>query len=245
MSPVRIRLPVAAPAPIPNVRAFLDPSPRYLPRVSAVVELPTAAVDLPINPPAFAIAARLPVLPAPPLKTDNLAPLPPAIAARVSGRLEAAGFGSAAVTRAYTPRAPPPAIGGFAAATRERAVPSDPSPPSPAGFGDASVSTTPSSPARIASAPSAFPTPVEILEKPRPLYSEEARRLRLEGEVLVEVLFPAAGPAYVLRVLKGLGHGLDENAMAAVQGIRFRPAKRAGQAVDSSAIVHIVFQIAY
>jgi len=30
-----------------------------------------------------------------------------------------------------------------------------------------------------------------------------------------------------------------------VQGIRFRPAKRAGQAVDSSAIVHIVFQIAY
>jgi len=92
---------------------------------------------------------------------------------------------------------------------------------------------------------SAAGTPVEILEKPRAAYSEEARRLRVEGEVLVETLFPAAGPARVLRVLRSLGHGLDENAIAAAQAIRFRPETRAGQAVDSTAVVHIVFQLAY
>jgi outer membrane biosynthesis protein TonB len=69
--------------------------------------------------------------------------------------------------------------------------------------------------------------------------------LGIEGEVLVEALFPALGPARVLRLIRGLGHGLDENAEAAAQSIRFRPATRAGQPVDSTAVVHIVFQIAF
>jgi hypothetical protein len=45
-------------------------------------------------------------------------------------------------------------------------------------------------------------------------------------------------------VVRGLGHGLDENAVAAAQAIRFRPAARDGAAVDSTALVHIVFQLA-
>jgi TonB family protein len=88
-------------------------------------------------------------------------------------------------------------------------------------------------------------TPVEILSKPRPAYTEEARRLQIEGEALVEVLFAASGEARVVRVMRGLGHGLDEAAVAAARGIRFRPAQREGGSVDSSAVVHIVFQLAY
>lgn len=86
--------------------------------------------------------------------------------------------------------------------------------------------------------------PVEILFKPRPAYTEEARQLHVEGEVLVEVMFAASGQLQVQRVVRGLGHGLDEAAMRAAQQIRFRPAQRDGSPYDSAALVHIVFELA-
>jgi TonB family protein len=88
-------------------------------------------------------------------------------------------------------------------------------------------------------------TPVEITYKPNPAYTEEARNLKLQGEVLLEVMFGANGSLHVNRVVRGLGHGLDETAMAAANKMRFKPAMRAGQAVDSTAVVHVVFQLAY
>jgi TonB family protein len=110
------------------------------------------------------------------------------------------------------------------------------------GFGDA-VSTAPiATPARPLSAQPAIAA--LILEKPRPAYTEEARRLQIEGEVQLEVLFGASGEIHILRVIRGLGHGLDENAALAARAIRFVPAKREGRAVDSTALVHIVFQLA-
>jgi hypothetical protein len=42
-----------------------------------------------------------------------------------------------------------------------------------------------------------------------------------------------------------MGHGLDETAVAAANKMRFKPAMRNGQAMDSTAIVHVVFQLAY
>src|SRR6266849_2660401 len=57
-------------------------------------------------------------------------------------------------------------------------------------------------------------TPVEILSKPNPVYTEEARSLRLQGEVLLEVMFGANGQLHVNRVVRGMGHGLDEAALA-------------------------------
>jgi len=88
-------------------------------------------------------------------------------------------------------------------------------------------------------------TPVEILFKPKPDYTAEARNLKLEGEVTVRVLFAASGEVRVLDVVQGLGHGLDENAIRAAQQIKFKPALRDGQPVDSTATVRIVFQLAY
>jgi TonB family protein len=86
---------------------------------------------------------------------------------------------------------------------------------------------------------------VEITFKPNPVYTDEARSLKLEGEVLLEVQFSAGGQLHVNRVVHGLGHGLDEAAVAAANKIRFKPAMRNGQPVDSTAIVHVVFQLAY
>jgi TonB family protein len=86
--------------------------------------------------------------------------------------------------------------------------------------------------------------PVEIIYKPTPKYTDEARKLNLEGEVLLEVMFGANGELHVNRVVRGLGHGLDEAAISAANKIKFKPAQRNGSAVDSTAIVHVTFQLA-
>ncbi len=86
--------------------------------------------------------------------------------------------------------------------------------------------------------------PVEILVKPRPAYTDAARAAKVEGEVLVEVLFTASGEVVVQRIIRGLGYGLDESALAAARNIKFRPARRGGQPVDVVGVVHIIFQLA-
>jgi TonB family protein len=86
--------------------------------------------------------------------------------------------------------------------------------------------------------------PVEILYKPKPIYTDEARKLNLEGEVLLEVMFGANGQLHVNRVVQGLGHGLDEAAVSATNKIKFKPAQRNGVAVDSTNIVRVTFQLA-
>ena len=87
-------------------------------------------------------------------------------------------------------------------------------------------------------------TPVQIFSKPNPEYTEEGRRLKIDGEVRLEVLFSTSGEVHVVRILQGLGHGLDEEAVKAAQQIRFKPASHQGQPVDSTAVVRIIFQLA-
>ena len=110
------------------------------------------------------------------------------------------------------------------------------------GFGSQEIAQNTPHIQRVESTP---PTPVEITYKPNPAYTNEARGLKLEGEVLLEVEFAANGQLHVNRVVRGLGHGLDEAAVAAANKMRFKPAMRNGQALDSTAIVHVVFQLAY
>jgi TonB family protein len=86
--------------------------------------------------------------------------------------------------------------------------------------------------------------PIEITYKPRPAYTPEALRQRVEGEVLLDVIFTASGSLRINRVVKGLGYGLDDMALAAAQHIRFRPARRDGQPYDCAALVRIVFELA-
>jgi TonB family protein len=112
-----------------------------------------------------------------------------------------------------------------------------------AGFGAQEVSHGGTKVAQADSGPAT--TQVEIISKPSPIYTPEARQLKLEGEVLLEVLFSAGGQVRVNRVVRGLGHGLDEAAVTAASQMRFKPALRLGTPVDSTAIVHVVFQLAY
>src|SRR5262249_12966641 len=111
------------------------------------------------------------------------------------------------------------------------------------GFGDADVAAPPTVHARPAEAASKL-VQAEILSKPTPIYTEEARRLRIEGEVLLEVVLEASGKLRVVRVVRGLGQGLDDEALKEAGQIRFKPAQRDGQPADSTVVLHIIFQLA-
>ncbi len=87
-------------------------------------------------------------------------------------------------------------------------------------------------------------TSLEVLSKPAPQYTAEARQLKLQGDVVLRVTFTAAGQVQVQGVVHGLGHGLDEEARRVAQQIRFRPATRDGQAVDLTTNITITFQLA-
>ncbi len=110
------------------------------------------------------------------------------------------------------------------------------------GFGDGVVAAKKTTARRR---PTANPDqPVEVLSKVKPIYTDEARRMRIEGEVVLEVTFVASGRLLVLRVVGGLGHGLDEAAIEAAEKIRFKPARRDGRPVDYTATLRVVFRLA-
>jgi TonB family protein len=83
------------------------------------------------------------------------------------------------------------------------------------------------------------------LYKPRPEYTAEGRNLKLEGDVVLDVVFLSDGRVQVNRVVSGLGHGLDESAVHAAELIKFKPALRDGQPVNYPARVRIEFRLAY
>jgi len=110
-------------------------------------------------------------------------------------------------------------------------------------FGDADVA--PVAPSKPKSADLAVKTlPVEITFKPRPVYTDEGRQLKIEGEVLLDVVFAASGQIRIVKVVRGLGHGLDESAVHAAEKIQFKPARKDGQPADFEAVLHIEFQLA-
>jgi TonB family protein len=86
---------------------------------------------------------------------------------------------------------------------------------------------------------------MELVFVPKPQYTAEARAKKVEGDVVIQVTFTATGEVKVVRVVQGLGYGLDEAAEAAARQIRFRPAEQNGQSVDTTANVRMKCQLAY
>lgn len=143
----------------------------------------------------------------------------------IRGTVASTGFGNGVAT--------PPAGGGG----KKGAVVAG-------GFGNATDTTT-EAPKKKAAAGGPIDTPVDILDKPRPEYTAEGRTLRIEGDVVIDLVFLANGTVQINRVVSGLGHGLDEAATRAAQQIKFKPAKREGASVDFPARVRIEFRMAY
>ncbi|MCL2659102.1 MAG: TonB family protein [Acidobacteriaceae bacterium] len=85
----------------------------------------------------------------------------------------------------------------------------------------------------------------KVLYKPRPKYTDEARRLRIEGTITVRVRVLATGAVKVLGISSDLGHGLAESAIRAIEATRFQPATDgAGKPVEWEGIVNVNFQLA-
>ena len=81
-----------------------------------------------------------------------------------------------------------------------------------------------------------------ILAKPEPRYTEEARRNRVSGRVVVEAVLCTTGKVTDIKVLRGLPSGLSESAMRAARGIRFEPGENDGVAVSVRVRVEYGFE---
>ena len=82
-----------------------------------------------------------------------------------------------------------------------------------------------------------------VLYKVDPEYSEEARKAKYSGTVLISVTVDAQGKAQNIRVVRSLGLGLDEKAMEAVAKWKFRPGMKNGQAVPVQATIEVNFRL--
>jgi protein TonB len=81
------------------------------------------------------------------------------------------------------------------------------------------------------------------LKEVRPLYTEEARRQALEGDVVLEIVVRRDGSVGEVRVVQSLGSGLEQRAIAAVRQWRFAPATRLGGPVDVLVEVAVGFTL--
>ncbi len=86
-------------------------------------------------------------------------------------------------------------------------------------------------------------TPPSLQREVKPIYTEEARRHGLEGDVLLEVVVRVDGTVGAVRIVRRLGAGLDERAVDAVRQWTFSPARRFGTPVDVLVEIAVEFRL--
>jgi TonB family protein len=225
LAPIHIEAPrlPAPPVPVPSrpktVAATADaPKPVAVAPIAVRPVEPIRAALLPAAAPALPLETKAPERPP---ETGLFERTNGARTSQTAAAVTTGGFGS-------TASSPRGAINGLSAVTT-------------GGFGSVAASA-PAQPTAAAT-PTSIDRPVEIVFKPTPDYTDDARSARIEGTVTLDLEFTAAGDVRVLRVVRGLGHGLDEAAERAALRIRFKPAQSDGRAVDSRATVHITFRL--
>jgi TonB family protein len=83
----------------------------------------------------------------------------------------------------------------------------------------------------------------ELLVKTQPEYSEEARKAKFSGTVMLSIVVDEHGIPREIKVVRPLGLGLDEKAVEAVSHWRFRPGMKGGRPVPTSATVEVSFRL--
>ena len=91
--------------------------------------------------------------------------------------------------------------------------------------------------------PGAGIDPPTLVKEVRPIYTDEARRQRIQGDVILEIVVRSDGSVGSIRVRRSLGGGLDARAIEAVRQWRFNPARRHGSPVDVAVEVAVEFKL--
>ncbi len=82
-----------------------------------------------------------------------------------------------------------------------------------------------------------------VLYKVEPEFSEEARKAKYQGTVLMTIEVGEDGKPHRLRILRSLGLGLDEKAIEAVSRWIFKPAQRNGRPIRAAATIEVNFRL--
>jgi protein TonB len=85
------------------------------------------------------------------------------------------------------------------------------------------------------------PAKPKVLSLPRPAYTDQARSAGVEGKVRIQLTVDTSGSVTQVRVLAGLGYGLDEAAVQAARQARFEPAVRCGKPESSTFTISMRF----
>jgi len=86
-------------------------------------------------------------------------------------------------------------------------------------------------------------TKPEPISTPEPTYTEEARKIHMQGVVVLHIIVKADGSVSNMSVSRSLGAGLDEEALKTVKGWRFKPATKDGKPVNVWVDVEVNFQL--
>lgn len=87
------------------------------------------------------------------------------------------------------------------------------------------------------------PIKPKVIAIAQPAYTQDAREANVAGKVRVELTVDATGKVASARVLEGLGHGLDEAALAAARAATFEPGTRCGKAASATFVVAMRFAL--
>ena len=87
------------------------------------------------------------------------------------------------------------------------------------------------------------PIPGTLISAPSPTHSERARKAKIEGSCIVGLVVDEKGNSTNLRIITGLGFGLDERAIEAVKKWKFEPALKDGKPVPAKIAVQVDFHL--
>jgi TonB family protein len=86
-------------------------------------------------------------------------------------------------------------------------------------------------------------TPPRVIFMPDPEYSEQARRKKIQGVVVLSVTVATDGSTHDIKIVKGLGYGLDEKAVEAARRWKFKPALKDGEPIEKEIAAEVSFRL--
>jgi periplasmic protein TonB len=171
----------------------------------------------------------------PPVEPDPLPPVVAPVVAAADDPRDRVGIPWVPPKEAPAPESHGPGTGGGAGTGQGTGIGEGDGP----GLGAGSGGGTGGGPYR----PGSGITPPAIVREIKPDYTEEGRRRAIEGDVVLEIIVRSDGTVGAVKLLQGLGAGLDQRAIEAVRQWRFSPARRFGTPVDVIVEVAMEFKL--